>query len=290
MDINTVLDIIFEAFGESLEVCIFVMLMMSIIEALNIESHGRIFNRIRSSKVGRVGLGALIGAIPGCMGGYVVTSLYNHGLLSFGALAAMMIAASGDEAFVMLASFPKTAIPLILCLSLLAFGVGLAVDALKIKPRYRSHQCGDIDVEPDIDGQHCKHHKGLKAFLKENIWKHVIKKHLPRVFAWTFGVLVVIGVLANFVDVRQWIDSNVFLMIVLAALVGLIPESGPHLLFVTLFASGTLPLPVLIASCISQDGHASLPLLAENKVSFLLGKAVGLVVAVAVGSLAMLFC
>lgn len=33
----------------------------------------------------------MIGAIPGCVGGFAVTSLYNKGMVSFGALVAMMI-------------------------------------------------------------------------------------------------------------------------------------------------------------------------------------------------------
>jgi len=39
-------------------------------------------------------------------------SLYVHGLISFGAIVGGMIATSGDEAFVMLAQFPGTALAL----------------------------------------------------------------------------------------------------------------------------------------------------------------------------------
>ena len=63
-------------------------------------------------------------------------------------------------------------------------------------------------------------------------------------------------------------------MILLAIVIGLIPESGPHLVFVTLFASGVIPFPVLLANSIVQDGHASLPLLADSKASFLKAKAI----------------
>ncbi len=74
-------------------------------------------------------------------------------------------------------------------------------------------------------------------------------------------------------------------MILLAVLVGIIPESGPHLLFVTLFATGTVPFSVLLASSISQDGHASLPLLAESKLGFLKAKTVNILVAAVFGYL-----
>jgi hypothetical protein len=78
-------------------------------------------------------------------------------------------------------------------------------------------------------------------------------------------------------------------MIVLATLIGLIPESGPHMIFVTLYAGGIVSLPVLLASCISQDGHASIPLLAESKISFVKAKAVNAIVALVVGFGTMLF-
>ena len=69
----------------------------------------------------------------------------------------------------------------------------------------------------------------------------------------------------------------------MAILIGLIPESGPHLIFITLYASGLIPFSVLLASSISQDGHASLPLLAESKKSFLYAKIVNCAVAAIVG-------
>jgi hypothetical protein len=61
------------------------------------------------------------------------------------------------------------------------------------------------------------------------------------------------------------------------------------MIFVTLYAAGVIPLPVLLASSISQDGHASLPLIAESRKSFLWAKAINCIVALAVGYSAMLF-
>ena len=126
-------------------------------------------------------------------------------------------------------------------------------------------------------------------FVEEHLWHHIIVRHLPVVFGWTFGVMAFIGIGLHFIDISGWISDNTFLMILLAALVGIIPESGPHLIFVTLYASGIVPLPVLLASCISQDGHAALPLLAESKVSFVRAKVINAIAAILVGVAAMLF-
>ena len=110
-------------------------------------------------------------------------------------------------------------------------------------------------------------------FVDEHLWEHIVCKHLPSIFAWSFGVLLLIGVMFKFVDISEWVNDNTALMILLAIVIGLIPESGPHLVFVTLFASGVIPFPVLLANSIVQDGHASLPLLADSKGAFLKAKA-----------------
>ena len=107
------------------------------------------------------------------------------------------------------------------------------------------------------------------------------------IFAWTFGVLLVLGIGLQYVDIDNWISDNTVLMILLATAIGLIPESGPHMIFVTLFAAGVVPFPVLLASSISQDGHASIPLLAESKSSFFWAKLINCAVALAAGFLAL---
>lgn len=128
---------------------------------------------------------------------------------------------------------------------------------------------------------------GSDHFVEEHLWHHIIRKHLPVIFAWTFGVLLVLGIGLQYVDIDNWISDNTVLMILLATAIGLIPESGPHMIFVTLFAAGVVPFPVLLASSISQDGHASIPLLAESKKSFFWAKLINCAVALAAGFLAL---
>ena len=120
-------------------------------------------------------------------------------------------------------------------------------------------------------------------FVEEHMWEHIIKKHLPVIFAWTFGVLLVLGIGLQYVEIDRWISDNTVLMILLATLIGIIPESGPHMIFVTLFAAGVVPFPVLLASSISQDGHASIPLLAESRKSFVWAKLINCLVALLAG-------
>ena len=408
---------------------------MMMIESLNIESKGLFFKGLRKTKVGQVVIASLLGSIPGCMGGFATVSLYTHRMFSFGALVAMMIASSGDEAFVMLAMIPEQAMIIFVVLFVLAIAVGIITD--KVYDRIHAKKCElhdheECSVQTDCDGYeiHCgcdehddrsfadaqddrmsdeqsrkKRHFGWKRismlvglalfiaalgtgrlghdhsahaghdhaheseqiatgealamtcdghnhehnqghnhkhnqghnhehsdgnchfdqakrveksinllsedwmnvlfaglsvimlvvlifasdhFVEEHLWNHIVKKHLPTIFAWTFGVLLVLGVVLHFVDIDNWISDNTALMILLATLIGIIPESGPHMIFVTLFAAGVVPFPVLLASSIAQDGHAGIPLLAESKMSFAWAKLINCVVALAAGFAAML--
>lgn len=126
-------------------------------------------------------------------------------------------------------------------------------------------------------------------FLKEHIWNHIVKMHLPRIFLWVFGILLSMHFLMMYIDVESWISNNMFVVLLIAVLIGIITESGPHLIFVTLFASGAIPFSILLASSISQDGHGMLPMLAESKKGFLAVKAVNMIFAFIVGATGLLF-
>lgn len=126
-------------------------------------------------------------------------------------------------------------------------------------------------------------------FVQEHIWNHVIRKHCLSIFLWTFGALAVIQIGLQYLDIEPWLQKNTFVVIVLAALVGMIPESGPHMIFITLFAGGYVPFSVLLASSISQDGHTALPLLASDKPGFIRTKLVNALIAIICGGVLLLF-
>ena len=120
-------------------------------------------------------------------------------------------------------------------------------------------------------------------FLEEHLWDHIIKKHFLKIFLWTFGALVVINVLMEFIPLESWIENHLLIVLGIAVVIGIIPESGPHLVFITLFFNGTIPFSILLANSIVQDGHGALPLFAESKRSFVWMKAINMAVGSIVG-------
>lgn len=370
-----------------------VLIMMLMIEYFNIHSHGRWFSRIQDSKMKQILLGSLLGLVPGCIGGFATVSLYTHRLLSLGALVAMMISSSGDEAFVIMAMIPREGFILFGILFVISIITGVIVDYIIYRNPQKDLCPDDFEIHDTLEGEdrripsifhlesykvmrhpskeriaimcgiacfiaavimgilacghdhsadnaghihtaecthvhtaECTHahtsHEHAHAhgdthgdvtlnilneksinivfaiisiitlfftatanehFIKDHLWKHVIKRHMVSIFLWTFGTLLVCNIGMQYLDVAHWINHNMAFVILLAILIGIIPESGPHLVFVTLFAQGVLPFYVLLVNSIVQDGHSALPLLAESKMSFAKAKLINIAVGLLIG-------
>ena len=124
-------------------------------------------------------------------------------------------------------------------------------------------------------------------FLEEHLWRHAALTHVPRMFLWTLGALLAMHFLVERLSLESALWEGKWLVLLGACLLGLVPESGPHLIFLTLYAQGSVPFSVLLASSIVQDGHGMLPVLAHSRRGFLVIKGVNLLVGVTVGVAAM---
>jgi hypothetical protein len=120
-------------------------------------------------------------------------------------------------------------------------------------------------------------------YLEEHLWHHITKKHLWRVFLWSFLTLVVVDLGFGFWNLEHLVKTHVFWVLLIATLVGIIPESGPHYLFIIMFAEGIIPFSVLLASSIVQDGHGMLPLLSYTIRDSLLIKLVNFLIGLTTG-------
>ncbi len=405
----------FDLFSNTLMITSFVVIMMSLIEYVNVWSNGKFIKGLNKNIFVQALVGTFLGVIPGCMGTFTAVSLYTHKALSLGALVACLIATSGDESFVMLATMPVQSLWLFGICSVVAFGTSLLVDKLfknkDFTPKiddvpfdvHEDEECGDHKlfawrnfvpskarlkligvfagiiflccigvighshsenlifslpqqetvVAQEVGKEHhecCEHHhhddeccdehshehhhdcdehghhhhdsnlpEGFEHhhehgafgvvniiiislsvlmlliiffsnehFISEHLVHHVIQKHLPRIFWWTFGVLVLMAIILNYTNFGTWIYDNPYILLLIAVLVGVLPESGPHLIFVVLFVQGYMPFSILLANSIVQDGHGSLPLLAETKKGFLVTKAINMVVGLVVGLVGLL--
>lgn len=348
---------------ESLTITSFVIIMLLLIEYFNIKTKGSWFKNIKTSKTKQVLLGATLGLLPGCLGGYAAVSLYTHHVVGFGSLLAAFIATIGDETFIMLSVIPVTALYIMAGLFVAGIIFGLIADRMITfnKPINVGHfeiheheQCVTSTAEktsiiqnlknPSFQrgllifglilfiifmitgifghghehitehshtaGEACKHdHQNFRFFiieewmhytflvlaaislyiilkvpehfLNEHLWNHIIKKHFLRIFLWILVSIAAIQGLLYVVHVDHLLDETMFFwaFALMAIAIGIIPQSGPHIIFISLFSQGLIPLSILLVNSIVQEGHAGLPLLAESKKSFLLVKTIKILIA-----------
>ena len=126
----------------------------------------------------------------------------------------------------------------------------------------------------------CDHH-----FIEEHLWNHILKNHLLKIFLWSFGVILMLTLLTHHMQLESlpMRNSGKMLLLLLALGIGLVPQSGPHLAVIYLFADGIIPFSTLLANCLLQEGHGGIPLMAESPKTFVRLKAVKLLMAAAIG-------
>jgi hypothetical protein len=296
---------------------------------------------------------ALVGMIPGCIGGFALVSLFVRGSVGFGALLAALIASMGDEALAMLSLFPRQALILQAILLVIAVPMGLLANKycknLNFVTKFQSstahtHHCNHnihsnilqnirhitvrravlmtglvLFIVAVISGvlQHSHNHELHTAphnffwdehwinwlfaalavvalimvaaadthFVDKHLWQHIIQRHFVKIFLWALGALAVVAVLDHYIEAQAWVSQNQWLMLAAALLVGIIPASGPHLVFVVMFAGGSITFPVLLANMLVQDGHAGMLLAATSKRTFVFVKIIKIVLAAMIGIL-----
>lgn len=337
--------IFIHSFEHALIISYFVLIMFLSVEYLHVLTFGKLTGYLRENYILQILVCVLLGIFPGCTGSFFVVSLFYHGFITFGALAANMLATCGDEAFVMLALFPVKTLYLFIVMGVISIFVGFLVDFLAGK-RFLNISCNGGLHQIDeylswkdafsikkflTDLRYCKAARGISAisfvvfilglvsnkfgefhwewenvtlllsafvglfivltasdhFIEKHFWQHIVKVHLPRVFLWTFGSLVIVNIIEKYflvIDIQYSFHTKLLLLF-LACLIGIIPESGPNLIFVTLYAEGRIPFGILLANSLVQDGHGALPLLAHSRKIFVIVKLINFIIGLIIGGI-----
>ncbi len=243
-------------FWMTVKIIVMVTTFMILIEYLEVKYKDKIRDTITGKPINQYVMASILGAIPGCMDAFLVVSLYIHGMVGFGALAAVMLSTAGDEAFIMLAMAPEAALKIFAITIVLGIIGGFLADKTIKYFKIKTCEHCIIEIHKEKVGPH---------FLKEHVYAHIIKKHIPKLFLWIFVPLTLVEFLIQNFDLASLVSGMpVLAIIVFAALVGIIPESGPHMIFLILYSKGLIPFSVLLVSTLSQDGHGLLPLLSHT--------------------------
>ncbi len=241
----------------SLEITVLVFLMMVIIDWIDVRTRGKFPKWITHNRFYQYVIAVFLGLTPGCMGTYMNVSLYMHGYLSMGAMVGGMIASAGEASLVMFALFPRTAI--ILHAIMLGLGVIFAfITDIFVKKFHISHK---IECESLVYHQD---EKSLPHYIREHIWGHIIRKHIWKIFLWTFLAISLVHVGTYLWDVKTFVKENPQIILILAVLIGIIPDVAPQFVFVFMFSEGLIPFSILLTSSMVQNGHGLIPLLSYS--------------------------
>ena len=108
------------------------------------------------------------------------------------------------------------------------------------------------------------------------------------VFIALFIANYVIDFLVGAEMFNSWMTSSLFIVVLLAALIGLTPGCGGMIAVATAFITiPNFPISALIAAAIATSGDGIFPLIAENRKDGLIVTIIGLLIAVAVGYFAL---
>lgn len=364
MDIH---DIVY-VFSQTIIITFLVIMMMMLIEYIHVKSSGKLFDLMQKNSWSQILISALIGLIPGCLGGFTIVSLYSHKVVGFGALLAALITSFGDEALFMFSIIPFKALQIAGILFVIAIIFGLLLNKIKYFEKYLTVNPQHFKIHADdcisenvstsnhyqfgwkravlficivffiiaVGTQFIGHSHAGESFLfnvnqntnnhteqscvhstensfnlsgeqivflvisilvlllvllvnhhfvDEHLWNHVIKKHFLKIFIWTFIILIIIHIILNYNPIETIIGKSYggVVLLLFALLIGLIPQSGPHLIVLFLFLQGIIPFSVLLANSVLQEGHAGIPLIAESPKSFVRVKIIKFILALLIG-------
>ncbi len=241
---------------ESITITSIIFVLMIIVELLELKYSSKLKKYLTGNFLIQNITSTLLGATPGCAGVYVVDSLYMAGIVGFGSIVAATVTTFGDEAFFIFAKSPKVALILVSITIVLGIIAGYLarftekVLKLKFKP-----SCSIEHHHGHEDKMHLKH------FFSAHIWTHIFKKHIWKMFLWIVVSLLLIAFLNEHIHLTEFLKDHQLETMLIAAIVGLLPISGPNIFFITLYLNGDVNFSILLVSSIVQDGHGLLPIL-----------------------------
>lgn len=264
--------------------------------------HSHRFSRFlaKSSKTS-VLYASFLGCVPQCGFSSVIADLYAEKHVSLGTLIAVFVATS-DEAIPIMISEPQHIVDMLALIGikiLLAIIWGYIIDVcistIKTKnvkisqeklveekaeiaenhteeinsfehemkhQHNHKHECGHIHT--DKCSSDCGHEHGCCAnniFIDAFMHTFTI---IIYIFVATFIINIIIGYLGT-AALENLLTSNIYIQVVIASLIGLIPNCVSSVMLVELFIYGTLSFPALVAGLTAGCGVGLIILFTRNK-------------------------
>lgn len=219
-------------------------------------------------------VGAFLGCVPQCGFSSVMSDLYARRSITLGTLIAVFIATS-DEAIPILIANPNFTVDLLIMIGLkIAFAIafGYLVDiTLNLFERKRIKkqltQISEHDLEHTHDYCMCNGHSDTKEHChEENIFLDALH-HSVSIALYIFVATLLINIIVEYVGMEaltSWFGGNVYIQILLAGLIGLIPNCAASVFLVELYINGGIAFSAMFAGLSVGAGVGIIILFTKN--------------------------
>jgi hypothetical protein len=232
-----------------------------------------IFDKVNTKKFYSPVIGALLGIIPQCGIGILMTGLYLRGAITTGTILSIYIATSDEALLVILSDIHNTVyiIPIIIVKFITASIFGIIIDTVfkipspKLKEKYvNKTEVIPVKIEPHHSAaKHDWHPMKYKSLL----W-HAFK-HSFNIYIYIFALSIILTFSFNYIDIAfipSTLSKYQFFEIVGSTLVGLVPNCIASVAIAQAFLHSSLSFGAMIAGLSSAAGLGLLLLIKEAKI------------------------
>lgn len=259
---------------DTLKVLPILYLAYLLVACFSHEKSKKFTNFLNKSKKAGPLVGAFLGCVPQCGFSSVMSDLYARRSITLGTLIAVFIATS-DEAIPILIANPNFTVDLLIMIGLkIAFAIafGYLVDiTLNLFERKRIKkqltQISEHDLEHTHDYCMCNGHSDTKEHChEENIFLDALH-HSVSIALYIFVATLLINIIVKYVGMEaltSWFGGNVYIQILLAGLIGLIPNCAASVFLVELYINGGIAFSAMFAGLSVGAGVGIIILFTKN--------------------------
>lgn len=252
------IDILLETFIDGIKLLPFLFVAFLFIELLEHKFNNKTKKVIEKS--GRFGplFGGLLGMFPQCGFSVMATNLYVTRVITIGTLVSVYLSTS-DEMLPILFSHGASFLEISTILGIkvaIAIISGFVIDFVCRVGNSRVDGCDKYHI---CEEEHCH--------CEESIIKSSIR-HTLNILIFILGVSLFINIVMEYVG--HEVISSIFkgrgiFSLMLASLIGIIPNCGASVIITELYLKGMIPLSCVISGLLTGSGVAILVLFKSNK-------------------------
>ena len=202
-------------------------------------------------------IGASIGLIPQCGFSVVSADLYRKDKISIGTLLAVFISCSDEALPILLSNANKivSIIPMFILKFVIAIAFGYLIDLFIKRKKLLIFQRNKTSFS--IKDAYLGNYKNKIKQTPINKHLTIPLLHSLKICIYVLIINLVFGLLIHYIgedNIKQFLNSNIYITPLLATLIGLIPNCASSIIIAELYLVGSLPFAATLAGLMCNAG------------------------------------